>query len=134
NASLRKQIWIGYLNAFLNVFGALGPLGWPIALTLVGAGIANLGLNIDQAINSRDARQRKAGLIGAVFNAVFVVFNLPILLGLIRATGAGVAGAGGVGSSPTAGSSASAEYIPLVELNSVSAESGGAGATMRGIQ
>ncbi|WP_426117846.1 dermonecrotic toxin domain-containing protein [Pseudomonas sp. DSP3-2-2] len=113
NASLRKQIWIGYLNAFLNVFGALGPLGWPMALTLVGAGIANLGLNTDQAINSRDARQRKAGLIGAVFNAVFVVFNLPILLGLLRAGDTGLAA---VSSVETANASGSGELVPMVDL------------------
>ncbi|OCR27023.1 hypothetical protein AFK24_00585 [Pseudomonas syringae] len=132
NASLRKQIWIGYLNAFLNVFGALGPLGWPMALTLVGAGIANLGLNIDQAINGRDARQRKAGLIGSVFNAIFVVFNLPILLGLIRAARSGLTGPGGGGL--PAGTPASAEYIPMVELHPVSPGAEGPGSTLRGIQ
>jgi len=78
NASLRKQIWIGYLNAFIRVFGAVAPLGWPVALTLVGAGLANVGLNIDQAVNGNTPRLRKAGVLGAVFNSVFVAFNLPI--------------------------------------------------------
>ncbi|WP_397450266.1 dermonecrotic toxin domain-containing protein [Pseudomonas sp. NA-150] len=92
NASLRKQMWIGYLNAFVSAFGGLAPLGWPVALTLIGAGIANVGLNIDQAINAATARQRKAGVIGAVFNSIFIVFNLPMLAGIGKAAGAGTLG------------------------------------------
>ncbi len=79
NASLRKQIWIGYLNAFIRVFGAAAPLGWPVALTLVGAGLGNVGLNIDQAVNGNTPGLRKAGVLGAVFNSIFVAFNLPML-------------------------------------------------------
>ncbi|WP_426142334.1 dermonecrotic toxin domain-containing protein [Pseudomonas sp. DWP3-1-2] len=79
NASLRKQMWIGYLNAFIRVLGASAPLGWPVALTLVGAGLANVGLNIDQAVNGNTPGLRKAGVLGAVFNSVFVAFNLPML-------------------------------------------------------
>ncbi|MDB5983990.1 MAG: hypothetical protein JWQ69_5005 [Pseudomonas sp.] len=79
NADLRKQIWIGYLSAFLRAFGPAAALGWPVALTVVGAGIANVGLNIDQAVNGVTARQRKAGLVGAILNAIFVCLNLPLL-------------------------------------------------------
>lgn len=79
NADLRKQMWIGYLGAFLRVFGPAAPLGWPVALTVVGAGIASIGLNIDQAVNGMTARQRKAGLVGAILNAIFVCMNLPLL-------------------------------------------------------
>jgi hypothetical protein len=79
NASLNKQMWIGYLNAFIRVFGAAAPLGWPVALTLVGAGLANVGLNIDQAVNGNTPGLRKAGVLGAVFSSVFVTFNLPML-------------------------------------------------------
>src|SRR5690606_35958744 len=79
NASLNKQLWISYLNAFIRVFGAAAPLGWPVALTLVGAGLANVGLNIDQAVNGNTPGLRKAGVLGAVFNSVFVAFNLPML-------------------------------------------------------
>jgi len=79
NASLHKQIWIGYLSAFTHVVGGLAPLGWPVALTVVGAGIANVGLNIDQAINGNTAQLRKAGLQAAIVNSIFVVFNLPLL-------------------------------------------------------
>ncbi|WP_426117847.1 dermonecrotic toxin domain-containing protein [Pseudomonas sp. DSP3-2-2] len=79
NASLNKQMWIGYLNAFIRVSGAAAPLGWPVALTLVGAGLANVGMNIDQAVNGNTPGLRKAGVLGAVFNSVFVAFNLPML-------------------------------------------------------
>lgn len=81
NDSLRKRIWLGYLNAFINVFGSLAPLGWPITLTLVGAGTAAMALNVDQARHARDPRQRKAGVIGAVLDAIFIVFNLSTLVG-----------------------------------------------------
>lgn len=79
NADLRKQMWIGYLSAFLRVFGGVAALGWPVALTVVGAGIANVGMHIDQAVSAPTARQRKAGLVGAILNAIFVCLNLPLL-------------------------------------------------------
>ncbi|MCF5466143.1 dermonecrotic toxin domain-containing protein [Pseudomonas syringae] len=85
NADLRKQMWIGYLSAFLQVFGGLAPLGWPIALTLVGASLANTGLNIDQAVNGKTPAQRKAGVLGAILNTLYLLFNLPLLMS-IRAT------------------------------------------------
>lgn len=80
NTSLRKQMWIGYLNAFIRVFGPTAVLGWPLALTLVGAGLANVGLNIDQAVNGASASQRKAGVTGAILNSIFILFNLPLLM------------------------------------------------------
>lgn len=82
NADLRKQIWLGYLNTFLSVFGNLAPLGWPMALAVVGASAANVGLSIDQAVNARTSAQRSLG----VQSAIYLFFNLPFLL----RTGAGV--------------------------------------------
>ncbi|MDH0746523.1 ADP-ribosylating toxin [Pseudomonas sp. GD03842] len=79
NASLRKQMWIGYLGAFIQVAGAFAPIGWPVALTLVGAGVASIGLNIDQAINGRTAPLRKSGVVGAIVNSIYLLFNLPLL-------------------------------------------------------
>ncbi|MBM0138583.1 ADP-ribosylating toxin [Pseudomonas cannabina pv. alisalensis] len=80
NADLRKQMWIGYLSAFMRVFGGLAPLGWPITLTLVGASLANTGLNIDQAVNGKTPAQRKAGVLGAITNILYLLFNLPFLM------------------------------------------------------
>ncbi|KPX45620.1 hypothetical protein ALO68_03368 [Pseudomonas syringae pv. helianthi] len=82
NAELRKQVWIGYLSAFMQAFGGLAPLGWPIALALVGASLANTGLNIDQAVSGKTPAQRKAGVLGAIINAVYLLFNLPLLLSI----------------------------------------------------
>ncbi len=86
SASLRKQMWIGYLSAFIHVAGGFAPLGWPIALTLIGAGVANVGLNIDQAISGRTSQLRKAGVVGAVVNSVYLLFNLPLLTDISRPT------------------------------------------------
>jgi hypothetical protein len=79
NNGLRKQMWIGYLSAFMQVFGGLAPLGWPIALTLVGASLVSTGLNVDQAINGKSVAQRKAGVLGAVLSTVYLFCNLPLL-------------------------------------------------------
>lgn len=82
NTTLRKQMWIGYLGAFIKVFGAAAPLGWPVALTLVGAGIAKLALDTDQAVHGQGRRQRKIGLLSAIFDSIFILFNLPMLAGI----------------------------------------------------
>ncbi|HEY0290046.1 MAG TPA: DUF6543 domain-containing protein [Pseudomonas sp.] len=79
NLSLHKQMWIGYLSAFTHVFGGLAPLGWPVALTVIGAGTINVGLNVDQAVNGASAQLRKAGVEAAIINSIFVLFNLPLL-------------------------------------------------------
>ncbi|MBX8529906.1 hypothetical protein K5D32_09560 [Pseudomonas cichorii] len=78
---LRRPIWLGYLNAFTHTSAAQAPLGWPMALLMVGA-------SLDQALNARDSRQRKAGLIRSVFGVLHLVSNLTILVGMSRA-GAG---------------------------------------------
>lgn len=81
NGDLRKKLWTGYLSAGLKVFGPMASVGWPVALPLIGASIANMGLNIDQAINGTTAAERKAGVTGAVLNAVETLFNIPFLIG-----------------------------------------------------
>ncbi|RMQ41185.1 hypothetical protein ALQ04_02009 [Pseudomonas cichorii] len=75
NADLRKQMWIGYLNAFSHVLGPLAAIDWPIALAVVGAGLADMGLNIDQAVNGHSTAERKAGVIGAITSGIDVLFN-----------------------------------------------------------
>lgn len=81
NGDLRKKLWIGYLSAGLKVFGPMAAVGWPVALPVIGASLINMGLNIDQAVNGRTATERKNGVIGAVFNAIDAVFNIPFLKG-----------------------------------------------------
>ncbi|WP_223436575.1 MULTISPECIES: membrane-targeted effector domain-containing toxin [unclassified Pseudomonas] len=79
NGQMRKQLWLGYLTAALHVFGPLAVLGWPIALPVIGASIAAMGLNIDKAVNGKTAAERKTGIIGAVLDGINVLFNLPLL-------------------------------------------------------
>ena len=80
NADLRRQLWIGYLKAGLQVFGPMAAVSWPVALALVGAGIAEMGLNIYQAIHGHTTRERKAGITGAIFAAIETLFNATFLL------------------------------------------------------
>ena len=79
NAELRKQMWVGYLTAFTKVFGGLAAADWPVALALVGAGLADMGLNIDQAINGHTTTDRRAGVIGAILASIDVLFNAAFL-------------------------------------------------------
>ncbi|QVW24389.1 membrane-targeted effector domain-containing toxin [Pseudomonas hormoni] len=81
NGDLRKKLWIGYLSAGLKVFGPLAAVGWPVALPVIGASIANMGLNIDQAVNGKTAAERKEGILGAVLNGIDALFNVPFLRG-----------------------------------------------------
>ncbi|WP_024695720.1 DUF6543 domain-containing protein [Pseudomonas syringae] len=85
NTEVRKRIAMGYLDAFVHVAGNLALLGWPVALAVVGASAFNLGLNIDQALRGRTPAQRKAGVLGAICNAIYLAFNLPLLAQSSRA-------------------------------------------------
>lgn len=80
NADLRKQMWIGYLQAFAKVFGPMAAVDWPVALAVVGAGIAETGLNIDQAINGHTTQERQAGITGAIAAGINTLFNATFLL------------------------------------------------------
>lgn len=91
NGQMREHLWLGYLTVGLKVFGPLAVLGWPIALPVVGASIAAMGMNIDKAVNGRTAAERKAGVIGAVLAGVNTVFNIPLLKGVSVLDEAGAA-------------------------------------------
>ena len=81
NGDLRKKLWVGYLNAFNRMFGPMAAVGWPVALAVVGAGIANVGLQIDQAVNGKTPEARKTGVTGAIFTAIDTVFNALFIKG-----------------------------------------------------
>lgn len=81
NGDLRKKLWIGYLGAGVKILGPMAMVGWPVALPAVGASIASMGLNIDQAVNGRTAADRKAGIVGAVLAGIDLLFNLAVLKG-----------------------------------------------------
>ena len=82
NADLRKQLWIGYLRAFGEVVGPMAAVSWPIALAVVGAGLAETGLNIDQAINGHTTAERQEGVTGAVLAAINTLFSATLLAGV----------------------------------------------------
>ncbi|MNF39317.1 Dermonecrotic toxin [compost metagenome] len=111
NAELRKKLWIGYLSATANVTGALGMLCWPVALAALGADLASLGLDIDQAVNGRNTADREAGVQGAIFSGIDALFNSLVVFGAageIKSLGetASVEGAGAAAILP-------AEPVPL---------------------
>ncbi|WP_460117708.1 membrane-targeted effector domain-containing toxin [Pseudomonas sp. S2_C03] len=81
NGELRKKLWIGYLNAFNKMFGPMAAVGWPVALAVVGAGIANVGLEIDQAVNGKTPGARKSAVTAAIFTAIDTLFNATFLAG-----------------------------------------------------
>lgn len=81
NNDLRKQLWIGYLRAFGQIAGAMAAVDWPIALAAVGAGLAETGLNIDQAITGHTTAERQAGVTGAIVAAINTLFNVAALAG-----------------------------------------------------
>ncbi len=75
NGDLREKMWVGYLSTVTRLFGAMAVAGWPVALAAVGAGLANIGLNIDQAVNGKNAQDRKAGVLGAISSSIETLFN-----------------------------------------------------------
>ncbi len=71
NDDLRKAMLRGYLSAFLNVFAGFAPLGWPVALTILGATFAKVALDVDAAARAQDAQTRKGALRQAMLESLF---------------------------------------------------------------
>ncbi|HEY0286692.1 MAG TPA: membrane-targeted effector domain-containing toxin, partial [Pseudomonas sp.] len=80
NGEMRKLMWIGYLQDFVKISGGLAAIDWPIALAAVGAGIADMGMNIDQAVNGHTTAERNAGVIGAVLAGIDALLNSLFLM------------------------------------------------------
>ncbi len=79
NNELRVQMWTVYLHVLTGIASSLASLGWPAALVAVTAGTANVVLNAEQAIDGDNRDERKAAVLAAIFSAVDVLFNLPLL-------------------------------------------------------
>lgn len=79
NGDLRKQMWVGYLKAFGTTFGGLAAVDWPVALAVVGASVAELGLHIDEAVNGHTTANRKDAVIASITSAIDVLFNAAFL-------------------------------------------------------
>jgi len=71
NDDLRKAMLRGYLSAFLNVFAGFAPLGWPVALTMLGATFVKVALDVDAAARAQDTQTRKEALRQATLESLF---------------------------------------------------------------
>ncbi|MFO3721587.1 dermonecrotic toxin domain-containing protein [Pseudomonas sp. HLMP] len=76
NAELRKQLWRGYLGAFIQVFGIFAAAAWPIGLAMLGAGTARMVLDIDMAVRARSSGARDRAILEAFGDALVVVFSI----------------------------------------------------------
>ncbi|WP_236170022.1 dermonecrotic toxin domain-containing protein [Pseudomonas parasichuanensis] len=76
NSALRKALWSGYLAAFLGVFGSFAPLGWPMTLLLLGAGLTKLALDVDAAASAVDKAARQDALREAMIDSLCAAFSL----------------------------------------------------------
>lgn len=79
NSQLRKSLWIGYLDSFLKLYGAFSVLGWPLAAVSIGAGLVDVALYTDKAINAVNDQERNAAIRSAVLHAISVILTLPLL-------------------------------------------------------
>ncbi|CRI54713.1 dermonecrotic toxin domain-containing protein [Pseudomonas sp. CCOS 191] len=76
NADLRKQLWRGYLGAFINVFGSFSLMAWPIGLVMLGAGGARLTLDIDTAVRASSQRERSQAILDSIADALVIIFAM----------------------------------------------------------
>lgn len=81
NATLRECLWLSYLGAFDKVFGPLGALDWPVTLACIGAGLAEVALNLDQALTAPTTAHRQQAVIGAAVASVGLLLNAAFFWG-----------------------------------------------------
>ena len=79
NAHLTSQLWTRYLGAFIGLAGVAAPVAWPLALVVVGAGVANVILNSIEAVHAADTQQRRQAIINAISSAITAAFSLPFV-------------------------------------------------------
>lgn len=79
NTGLRQQMWLGYLSAFISLGNGFAPLGWPVALLVIGAAAASLVIHVNKAIYATTYAQRRESIKGAINSAIAMAFNTPLL-------------------------------------------------------
>ncbi|WP_407313179.1 dermonecrotic toxin domain-containing protein [Pseudomonas sp. nanlin1] len=79
NSTLTKGLWINYLTTFTRLYGGFSLLSAPIAAATVAAGLVDVGLNIDKAVEGVNARERREGARDALLSSLNVVLTLPLL-------------------------------------------------------
>jgi hypothetical protein len=82
NASLRRQLWSQSLGCFLTLFGGFAVMTAPMALAVVGAGVAKLVVDVSEAVAGATVSARRAGVLSALLDSLFIAFNAPLLRGL----------------------------------------------------
>lgn len=83
NQDLRRELWRGYLGAFLQVFAPLAPLGLPLSLGVLAAGVGRLTLDIQTLARARSPLRRKQAVISIVADTLLTLFSIADLsLGL----------------------------------------------------
>jgi hypothetical protein len=91
NAALQRQRWSQSLGSGLALFGGFAMLAPPVALAVLGAGVAKLVVDVAQAIEGGTVQARRASALSAIFDSLFIAFHAPLLQGL-EATGAELEG------------------------------------------
>lgn len=79
NSRLEKGLWIGYLESFLKLYGGVSLIGWPVAALSIAAGLVEVGLYADKAINALDEKERTEAVRGAIIQALNLILTLPLL-------------------------------------------------------
>jgi hypothetical protein len=82
NAALQRQLWSQSLGSVLALFGGFAMLAPPVALAVLGAGVAKLVVDVAQAIEGGTVQARRASALNAIFDSLFIAFNAPLLQGL----------------------------------------------------
>lgn len=76
NTQLRTAMLGGYLSAFLKVFAGVAPLGWPVGLTVLGATVVKLAVDVENALHSLDDEARRSALRDAMLDSLFAALNM----------------------------------------------------------
>lgn len=79
NLRLEKDLWIGYLNTFLELYGVMSVMGWPVAAATLAASAADVALYTDKAIEARSSQERMQAIHGAVIQSLTLLLTLPLL-------------------------------------------------------
>ncbi len=79
NSKLTKGLWINYLTTFVKLYGGFSLLSGPFAAATIAAGLADIGLNIDKAVEGVNARERGEGVRDALLGTLNVILTVPLL-------------------------------------------------------
>lgn len=75
NKELNRGLWIADLSGFEQIALPLVPLGWPIGLSSAAAGVALLGLGLDESVNADVLSERKQGSWTAFYATLDLLFS-----------------------------------------------------------